>query len=400
MLASLSATEFAFLSAGLIQAVATVLWLIVGWLVGDMQRATRLWSAFAGLSALAMGLLSVALSLQAHSASTAEAVRLAGNLSGVLALLALQRGVWFFIGRPASNRSHALALLIVLLASWLGLDSAAGHIRVGVLTAVQAGLVFTTAHALRRYAAHDLGLRARWQWLLPLPLWVAGAGFIGRGLRALLSPGSVAAEMTAHSALNIASTLLYLVVVLSLHALLMALVIIRLITHLQRLSRHDGLTGLLNRRSLEDELTAQVQRSRRNGQTFCLLMLDADRFKAINDHHGHATGDRALKHLAALLRGHMREVDRVARFGGEEFVVLLPGLDLAAAQQVAERLRRLVAAAPLVDGDSAVALSVSIGVAEWAGAQEDPSRLPVRADAAMYRAKRDGRDQVATSSLG
>ena len=398
MLAALTATEVAFLLAGLIQAVAMVLWLIVGWLVGDMQRATRFWSAFAGLSVTAFALLALALALQPREPATAGLLRAGGNFSGMLALVALQRGVWYFIGRPATHTGHGLLIVAALLASWLGLDPAAGAVRVAVLSGVQAVLVVATARDLHGYAAHGLQLPSRWRWLLPLPLLVAAAAFTSRGLLALWSPATVATAMTAHSALNVGSTFLYVLLSLSMHALLMALVVIRLITHLQRLSRHDGLTGLLNRRSLEEELTAQVQRSRRSGETFCVLMLDADRFKEINDQHGHATGDRALKHLSAQLRGHMREVDRVARFGGEEFVVLLPGLGLAAAQQVAERLRRLVAAAPLVDGDSIIALSVSIGVAEWAGAQEEPSRLLVRADTAMYRAKRDGRDQVATSA--
>lgn len=125
------------------------------------------------------------------------------------------------------------------------------------------------------------------------------------------------------------------------------------------------------------------------------MMLDADHFKAINDQHGHAVGDLVLKHLSTLLHSGMREVDRLARFGGEEFLVLLPGLTLAEAAPVAERLRALVAGAPLADGGNNINVSVSIGIAEWAGADEDLSRLLVRADAALYQAKQHGRDRVA-----
>jgi diguanylate cyclase (GGDEF)-like protein len=144
-------------------------------------------------------------------------------------------------------------------------------------------------------------------------------------------------------------------------------------------------------------LAVQLARSRRSGEPFCVLMLDADHFKHINDRYGHAVGDLALKHLSKLLRAHMRDVDRLARFGGEEFLVLLPGLALADALPVAERLRELVASEPLPHADGVIRLSVSIGMAEWGGADEDASRLLVRADAALYEAKRRGRDRVASA---
>ena len=393
MLSSLTPTEVAFAMAGLMQAVPAVLWLIGGWLVGDTQRAAIHWSGFAALSALSFGFLAMA--MQTREPLGAELLRATGNICGVLALLAMQRGIWLFIGRPITRAGQLLALAVVLMASWVGLDPAAGYLRVGVNSMVQAVIALGIARDLYRYASRDL--RMRWPGLLPLPLGVACAAFAGRGLRALLAPGSVATEMTVHSGLNIGSTFLYVVLSLSFHAMLMALVVIRLVADLQRLSRHDGLTGLLNRRALEDALAAQIQRSRRSGEPFCVLMLDADHFKAINDRFGHAVGDQALKHLSTLLRGHMREVDRVARFGGEEFLVLLPGLGLAAALPVAERLRAQVAAAPLAHGDALIPLSVSIGMAEWGGAQDDPSRLLVRADVALYQAKHDGRDRVAAA---
>jgi diguanylate cyclase (GGDEF)-like protein len=202
-----------------------------------------------------------------------------------------------------------------------------------------------------------------------------------------------------HSTLNVGSALGYVVLVLSLHAMLMALVGARLGRALVRLSRHDGLTGLLNRRAMLEVLDAQLARSLRNGEPFCVLMIDVDHFKAVNDRAGHAAGDMALKHLSALLRSHMREVDRVARFGGEEFVVLLPGVDAGTALPLAERLRELVASAPLTHGAESFALSISIGLAQWAGAQEAPARLLVRADAALYEAKQHGRDRVASARI-
>src|SRR5207249_10929090 len=102
-------------------------------------------------------------------------------------------------------------------------------------------------------------------------------------------------------------------------------------------------------------------------------------------------------HLSGRLRVQLLAVARVGRFDGEEFVVLLPGLALAAALPLAERLRQAIAAEPLAHADAAIGLSASIGIAEWGGAREEPSRLLVRADAALYQAKQHGRDRVASA---
>lgn len=393
MLSSLTPTEVAFAMAGLMQAVPAVLWLVGGWVLGDTRRAAVHWAMYAAASALSFVFLVAA--MQAGDAPGGALLRAAGNLCGVLGLIALQRGIWLFTGKQVTQRGHLLVMTVALGASWVGLDPQHGYLRVGVISLVQAVMAIGMARDLYGYASGTLQLR--WPWMLPLPLCLSAAVFAGRGVRALLSPGAVATEMAVHSGLNIGSSFAYVVLSLSFHAMLMVLVIIRLVADLQRLSRHDGLTGLLNRRALEEALELQVRRSRRNGEAFCVLMLDADHFKEINDRHGHAVGDLALKHLSSLMRSHMREVDRLARFGGEEFLVLLPGLKLADALPVAERLRALIKAAPLPHGDSAMALSVSIGIAEWGGAQEEPSRLLVRADSALYQAKQHGRDRVASA---
>jgi diguanylate cyclase (GGDEF)-like protein len=394
-MSSLTPTDVAFLMAGLMQAVAAVLWLIGGWVLRDAQRAAGHWSAFAGLSAASFGFLVAAMllhDLKPHELQTAEWLRAAGNALGVLGLIALQRGIWLFIGRPLHHAGHAFALGVLLVVSWLGLDPSAGSLRIGVLSGLQVLLLLGIARDLHRHARDTLQMR--WPAVLSLPLLLAALAIGARGARALLMPASVLAEMTVDSGLNVGSAFAYVVLTLSFHATLMVLVVTRLVADLQRLSRHDGLIGLLNRRALEETLLAQVQRSRRNAEPFCVLMIDADHFKNINDSHGHAVGDMALKHLSARLLAHMREVDRLARFGGEEFLVLLPGLALADALPVAERLREVVAAAPMVVAGEAIKLSVSIGMAEWGGMPEEASRLLMRVDAAMYQAKRHGRDRV------
>ena len=390
MFTSLTPTDVAFAFCGLVQMVAAALWLFTGWFIGPQGRPARHWAGFAAFSALSFAFLVAALHIQDSLRS--EVLRAAGNLCIVLGVMALQRGSWAFIGQPPRYRVHALALVAALAASWVGLDPANGSIRVGVLSAVQAGLGLGIALNLHRYARDTL--RLRWHALLTVPLLLSAAAYAARGLRALLVPGSVSAEMTVDSSLNVSSAFAYVVLSLSLHAMLMLLVVTRLLKDLRRLSRHDGLTGLLNRRVLEEALAAQIQRSLRSREPFCVMMVDVDLFKGINDRWGHPMGDLALKHLSALLRSGMREIDRVGRFGGEEFLILLPGLAAVAAQAVAERLRELVASTPLPSGQEHIPMSISIGLAQWDGDGEDASRLLVRADAALYRAKQYGRNRV------
>lgn len=396
MLSSMSATDVAFTMAGLLQAVMALIWLLGSWLVGDTRRAAVHWAAYAALSALSFVLLTAA--LHAQSSPSTDVLRGFGNIAGFLALIALQRGIWLFIGRPLTTAGHWLAVAAVLVASYIGLSPSGGSIRVGVNSIVQALLAFGMAYDLRIFARDRL--RLRWPSVLALPLLIAALSFLFRGSRALLVPGAVNVEMAADSALNVGSALLYVVLALAFHATLVALVVSRLVLELRHRSRHDGLTGLLNRRAMEEALHAQVQRSRRTGETFTVLMLDLDYFKSINDRFGHAAGDRALRHAAGLLKAGLREVDHLARFGGEEFLALLPGASLAAAQPLAERLRGCLDAEPLVVESDRVPLSVSIGVAQWTDASEDASRLLVRADAALYQAKLQGRNRVVTAVSG
>ena len=398
MFATLSATEVAFAMIAVMQAVLALVWLIGGWWAGEMRRAALQWAAYAGLSALSFALLMLAMrsaALDPGEVLRAEMLRAGGNVSGVIAVMALRRGVWEFLGRSLKPSIQPLLVVAVLVVAWLGLDPAMGALRVGFNSLVLTCLCLDIARALHLHG-RDV-LRFRWPLLLALPVLIAAFGYGQRGLRALIDPASVAASMTTHSALNVGSAFSYVVLALAFHAMLTVLVVARLLAQLQLLSHRDGLTGLLNRRAMQEALDTQMRRSRRNGEPFVVMMLDADHFKAINDQHGHAVGDLVLKHLSTLLHSGMREVDRLARFGGEEFLVLLPGVTLTEALPVAERLRALVAGTPLADSGMpiTVSVSVSIGIAEWGGVHEDLSRLLVRADAALYQAKQRGRDRVA-----
>jgi two-component system, cell cycle response regulator len=161
---------------------------------------------------------------------------------------------------------------------------------------------------------------------------------------------------------------------------------------LEDLAYRDELTELPNRRGATRQLDVLISRARRHGQHFCLLLIDADRFKAVNDVHGHAVGDVVLRELAARLRERVRREDIVGRWGGEEFVVALPETTPDGAVAVAESLRAAVAGAPVTADDAELAMTVSIGVAAWTGEELDD--LVARADRALYAAKAAGRDRV------
>ena len=153
-----------------------------------------------------------------------------------------------------------------------------------------------------------------------------------------------------------------------------------LLAQLQSTARTDPLTGLPNRRVWDEDLERELARARRHGGSLCLAMLDLDRFKAFNDHHGHQAGDQLLAATAAAWRPALRTTDTLARYGGEEFAVLLPHSDEEGAMAVVERLLEVV---PL--GQTA-----SAGVAVWDGT-ESATELLARADAALYEAKGAGR---------
>jgi len=393
MLDHLSATDIAFAMNAVMQGAFCAIWLLGSWVIGDVRRAALHWSAFAGLSTLSFLALIVALHEPAPVA--AEYLRALGNLFGVVAMLALHRGIRLFVDAPLPTGLHALALVMVLVVSWLGLAPANAALRVSVNSAVLVAIAVAIAIDLYHYG-RDV-VRRRHTWLLVMPLVAAAAGFSIAGVSALRDPESVAREMVADSAFNIASAIGYMAIALTFHAMLIGLVVGRIVTDLRYRSRHHGLTGLLNRRAMEETLLAQMQRSRRTGEPFAVLMLDLDHFKTINDRHGHAVGDRALKHTAAALKAELREVDAVGRFGGEEFLVLMPGATVETALPVAERLRSALVTAPEAEG-ATLRLSASIGIAQWRESEEETSRLLMRADAALYQAKLRGRNCVAVEA--
>ena len=188
---------------------------------------------------------------------------------------------------------------------------------------------------------------------------------------------------------------------LALAALPVVTLLQRSLRHVQLLndSRADSKTGLLNAATWEREATVEVTRAVRTRTPLAIAVLDIDRFKVINDTHGHLVGDQVLKELARSLDSVLRDYDRAGRFGGEEFSLLLPQTRAVDAFRIAERVRASIAdlsiIVPGATGGERVHVTVSIGVAALdSGCKREYSELMAAADAALYRAKSDGRDQV------
>ena len=158
----------------------------------------------------------------------------------------------------------------------------------------------------------------------------------------------------------------------------------------------DALTGLFNRRYMESHLASLLEQASARGKPLAVLVLDIDYFKSINDSHGHDAGDDVLREFALRIKRSIRGIDLACRFGGEEFVVVMPETDIAVAAMVAERLRRRIAAEPFAinAGGNSIPVTISIGIAALRGAEDNAASVLKRADQALYRAKRDGRNRV------
>ena len=154
----------------------------------------------------------------------------------------------------------------------------------------------------------------------------------------------------------------------------------------------DALTGLNNRRYFDKKLAEMMAHSKRYGEAFCLAMLDVDLFKNFNDSFGHVAGDRALKHLAAIIMYNIRQSDIHSRFGGEEFTVLLPSTDKANSITFMDRLRQKISETPMVDEGREHFFTISIGIAQFPDDSELPDELVKCADDAMYESKSKGRN--------
>ena len=161
---------------------------------------------------------------------------------------------------------------------------------------------------------------------------------------------------------------------------------------MRQMAATDFLTGALNRRSFAEVSQREVERARRYGGSFALLILDIDHFKQINDTHGHLAGDVMLQEIVKTLRANLRVVDVLARWGGEEFAILLPDIDSSGCLSTAERLLRAVADLCVPSEEKVMQATISVGGALWIPPEETTEAVLRRADVALYQAKQQGRN--------
>ncbi|MBB3284194.1 GGDEF domain-containing protein [Mitsuaria sp. BK037] len=290
-----------------------------------------------------------------------------------------------FFGRPVSWRLWgAIALLSLAVLTWF-LIRPDYRVRMVVFTGTMTACVLAHARLVLR---DGRGFAAR---LIAGTLLLQAAVLVGRGLASFWVDGAQSSRfaMTTVQTAYIASYC-FSVLLLSVGVLLMASERVR--EEFELLATRDALTGALTRRAVLQAGGEEFDRWRRYGQPLSLVLLDIDHFKQVNDRHGHQAGDRVLSGAVAAMRGELRVNDRLGRYGGEEFVILLPSTDAEAARASAERVRAALAAHAPEPGIPPC--SASLGVAWAQPGDTSLDALLARADAALYRAKANGRNRV------
>lgn len=253
----------------------------------------------------------------------------------------------------------------------------------GIPVAVGCAALFTVANAaLVAVAAHAANPESRWRDVL----WNRESLLLD------VVELCVGMLVAITSALSLGLLLLALPPVVLLQRSLMH-------QQLQAAARTDAKTGLLNAAAWQREADTELSRSQRTRDPLALLLIDLDYFKRVNDTHGHLVGDQVLVAVASTLCGQLRDYDVVGRFGGEEFVVLLPGADTVEACRVAERLRGRVRRLAVPAEEGTVAVTISVGVSLFRTHGEDLIELLAAADLALYRAKESGRDRVCLPAI-
>ena len=309
----------------------------------------------------------------------------------LLAFVALKAGFLALFKRPSAIKVDIILLLLWTLLALQVPDNAKEH-WLGLLFSAFAFISLGSSTVIL-YQASASSFKRRYAVGVAAPLAGISLLFLLRFVSSLvIAPHSMAAVHQGKSELYWA----YLVFVLLVNITIFSSTLVRLVAKIRHLADRDQLTGLYNRFALNRKLAQLQQLHSRHQQPYAVLLLDLDHFKQVNDQYGHLTGDKVLKHAATLLKQSIRNEDILGRFGGEEFLLLLPMTEQQAAEQVAEKLIQLLRQQPLQLGDTAIALTTSIGIATaHANSPALSSETMLQqADKALYHAKANGRDQV------
>jgi diguanylate cyclase (GGDEF)-like protein len=367
--------------------IAVVLPAVMGRVDGAARRAQ-------GSAALqALGWVAIIASGFAPRGGWLDGLLSTVSMAGMAASLALLGAAFDrWCGRPTHPR--LLVMLAVLIPLGYGIGFAHYAFRVGWANTLLALQMVLVALALGRRAALPIG---RWRWLVGGVLVLQAGVTLSRGVLGAFFTDAYPRFLTPHpvnyaSAFTaLATSLLTLVGILLAHRDEAA-------RELRRLAAVDGLTGVLNRRAWLDLARARLRTAQERGEPAAVLMIDVDRFKQINDHPGHETGDRALALVARELRAAAGDAEVVGRYGGEEFCVLMAPTEAQAAQRFDERLRAGLTAASRAE--FGFPIRYSAGFSRCRGAGDSLEAMLARADAALYRAKDGGRARTLDTAFG
>jgi len=311
------------------------------------------------------------------------------NLANVLIVAALvfqHRGMALHWGQRPPDRGYLALLAFAVLVTTISVTQPNGHgIRVAMVCVGVGVMLLATVRIIWRHGRAAMPLFA--------PIVAGGYGvmavaLLARAVQALSvdTHTKISIDAPGHSNVPLAILVMFIGGLINLAQI--RLVLGRVLDHLTALAQTDALTGAVNRRGFMRQIEQVHVRTAQGDHAYVVLMLDVDHFKAINDQHGHAEGDLVLKRVAHTLHDGLRVGDVVARWGGEEFCLLLPRTRLAEGHALAERLTLRIAAT------GTPRVTVSIGVAEAQAQTETVDEVIRRADAALYRAKQTGRNRV------
>lgn len=365
--------------------VAFVMAAWVGVMAWGQRRSEALWSWAATMCAFAVS--NVLYGFRGVIGDFWSVVLGNGVLALAFALMLLS--LWRFQGIRPRPLLMVLPVLLSLALYTFFIDAYRARVIVGgTLYPAQLGLVLQVLLDRRR------PVLGRGRWML-----VVGAAVLG-GILLLRALGMLLGRLEAGDALanyqwQAMLVLVAMVAVLSFGLGFVYMNLERAERRSFELAMRDALTGLANRRAILDLLRSGLARARRQGQWLSVLMVDIDHFKAVNDNHGHQAGDAVLRQVAQTLASRLRAQDQIGRFGGEEFLVLLPDTQAEGARVLADALRQAVQLSHTDWDGQQIVVTISIGVCGCLpGERDGPESLIAAADRAMYQAKRLGRNRV------
>lgn len=377
----------------LLIALVSVQFLVHALVWAMTARMARRWRAAEGHFALFWFFLAAGLMLFVPPWPSGSAPRNLADLFIIVAVMFEHRGLTLHWGRRSPLRRYAvgLAAAAALISASFLLDNGHG-LRVAVVCFGCAAIMLTNVALMWQLGRATTPIF--------VPVAAGGYGLLAtvllvRGVQALLvgSTTKISIDAPGHANIPLAIVVLFVGGLLNLAHI--RLVLGRVLHTLSQQAKTDELTGALNRRGLLRHLEAAHANALQGEAGYALMMVDVDHFKAINDQHGHAQGDRVLQGVSAGLRAALRSDDLVGRWGGEEFCVLLPHTKLHDAEQLARRVTTRISAP-----DSGIPVTVSIGVSEYGPADLDLQAVIRRADDALYEAKETGRNRVVVAGDG